>query len=79
MLAENTVALPSVPSDPLIVATFDKSDFGKDNPMGRPGQPSEVAPACCFSRRRQQSYISGQIIHINGGEQAGGDKFKFKK
>jgi NAD(P)-dependent dehydrogenase (short-subunit alcohol dehydrogenase family) len=58
---------------PLIVATFDKiSDFGKDNPMGRPGQPSEVGPAYVFLASEDSSYITGQFIHINGGELVGG-------
>jgi NAD(P)-dependent dehydrogenase (short-subunit alcohol dehydrogenase family) len=57
---------------PLIVATFDKvSDFGKDNPMGRAGQPSEVAPAYVFLACEDSSYITGQFIHINGGEIVG--------
>ena len=54
---------------PLIVATFDKvSDFGKDNPMERAGQPSEVGPAYVFLACEDSSYITGQFIHINGGE-----------
>lgn len=54
---------------PLIVASFDKlSDFGKDNPMERAGQPSEVAPAYVFLACEDSSYITGQFIHINGGE-----------
>lgn len=56
---------------PLIPATFDPehvSDFGKSTPMGRPGQPSEVAPAYVFLASREASYISGQAIHVNGGE-----------
>jgi len=58
---------------PLIVATFDKvADFGKDNPMGRAGQPSEVAPAYVFLACDDSSYITGQFIHINGGESIGG-------
>lgn len=57
---------------PLIVASFDKlSDFGKDNPMGRAGQPSEVAPAYVFLACQDSSYITGQFIHINGGEIVG--------
>jgi NAD(P)-dependent dehydrogenase (short-subunit alcohol dehydrogenase family) len=57
---------------PLIVATFDKvSDFGKDNPMGRAGQPSEVGPAYVFLASDDSSYITGQFIHINGGELIG--------
>ena len=58
---------------PLIVASFDKlADFGKDNPMGRAGQPSEVAPAYVFLASEDSSYITGQFIHINGGEVVGG-------
>ncbi|MDQ6469705.1 SDR family oxidoreductase [Flavobacterium sp. LHD-80] len=58
---------------PLIVASFDKiSDFGKDNPMKRAGQPSEVAPAYVFLACEDSSYITGQFIHINGGELVGG-------
>jgi len=57
---------------PLIVASFDKvADFGKDNPMGRAGQPSEVAPAYVFLASQDSSYITGQFIHINGGELVG--------
>lgn len=57
---------------PLIPATFDNlEDFGKDTPMGRPGQPSEVAPAYVFLASDESSYISGQFIHINGGEFVG--------
>lgn len=57
---------------PLIVATFDNlSDFGKDNPMQRAGQPSEVAPAYVFLASEDSSYITGQFIHVNGGEQIG--------
>ena len=55
---------------PLIPATFDPehvAKFGKSTPMGRPGQPSEVAPAYVFLASRDASYISGQAIHVNGG------------
>lgn len=58
---------------PLIVSTFDKvSDFGQDTPLGRAGQPSEVAPAYVFLACEDSSYITGQVIHINGGEVVGG-------
>ncbi len=56
---------------PLIPATFDEehvAEFGKSTPMGRPGQPSEVAPAYVFLASKDASYISGQVIHVNGGE-----------
>ncbi|HEY9681610.1 MAG TPA: SDR family oxidoreductase [Oculatellaceae cyanobacterium] len=55
---------------PLIPATFDEKhvqEFGKNVPMKRPGQPNEVAPAYVFLASDDASYISGQIIHPNGG------------
>jgi NAD(P)-dependent dehydrogenase (short-subunit alcohol dehydrogenase family) len=58
---------------PLIVATFDDvSDFGKDTPMKRAGQPSEVAPAYVYLACEDSSYVTGQMIHVNGGEVVGG-------
>ena len=58
---------------PLIVSSFDKlEEFGKDTPMGRAGQPSEVGPAYVFLASQDSSYITGQIIHVNGGEIVGG-------
>jgi len=58
---------------PLIPSTFDDvSDFGQDSPMGRAGQPSEVGPAYVFLASADSSYITGQFIHINGGELIGG-------
>lgn len=58
---------------PLIPATFDSvSDFGKDTPLGRVGQPSEVAPAYVFLASEDSTYITGQVIHVNGGEMIGG-------
>jgi NAD(P)-dependent dehydrogenase (short-subunit alcohol dehydrogenase family) len=56
---------------PLIPATFppDKvKSFGKQVPLGRPGQPSEVGPAYVFLASKDASYITGQVIHPNGGE-----------
>ncbi|RPF72765.1 SDR family oxidoreductase [Aurantiacibacter spongiae] len=42
-------------------------DFGEDTPMGRPGQPNEVAPAFLFLACEDSSYMSGQVLHPNGG------------
>jgi NAD(P)-dependent dehydrogenase (short-subunit alcohol dehydrogenase family) len=42
-------------------------DFGKDVPMGRPGQPNEVAPSFLFLACDDSSYMSGQVLHPNGG------------
>jgi len=56
---------------PLIVATFDEKkieSFGKDVPMERPGQPSELGPTYVFLASEDASYITGQVIHVNGGE-----------
>jgi len=47
-------------------------DFGKNTPMGRPGQPSELGPAYVFLASEDSSYVSGQTIHINGGMVTGG-------
>ncbi len=58
---------------PLIPSSFKKvSDFGKKTPLERPGQPSEVAPAYVFLASEDASYITGEIIHINGGDFVGG-------
>ncbi len=42
-------------------------EFGKDSPMGRPGQPNEVAPAFLFLACEDSSYMTGQVLHPNGG------------
>ena len=42
-------------------------DFGKDTPTGRPGEPNEVAPAFLFLACDDSSYMSGQVLHPNGG------------
>jgi NAD(P)-dependent dehydrogenase (short-subunit alcohol dehydrogenase family) len=55
---------------PLIPASFDAAhvaEFGSDTPMGRAGQPAEVAPCYVFLASADASYMSGQILHPNGG------------
>jgi len=47
----------------------DVKDFGKDTPLGRPGQPNEVAPAFLFLACEDSSYMIGQVLHPNGGDQ----------
>ena len=42
-------------------------EFGKDTPMGRPGQPNEVAPAFLFLACEDSSYMTGQVLHPDGG------------
>jgi len=41
--------------------------FGKDTPMGRPGQPNEVAPSFLFLACEDSSYMTGQVLHPDGG------------
>lgn len=56
---------------PLIPATFPKEKvetFGSDVPMGRTGQPNEVAPCYVFLASDESSYMTGQVLHPNGGE-----------
>jgi NAD(P)-dependent dehydrogenase (short-subunit alcohol dehydrogenase family) len=56
---------------PLIPATFTEEQiehFGDNVPMKRPGQPNEVAPAYVFLASEGASYMSGQVLHPNGGE-----------
>lgn len=59
---------------PLIPATFPPEkveSFGKDVPMGRAGQPEEVAMSYVFLASDDSSYISGQVLHPNGGTVVG--------
>jgi NAD(P)-dependent dehydrogenase (short-subunit alcohol dehydrogenase family) len=56
---------------PLIPATFEADEvatFGSDVPMGRAGQPEEVAPSFVFLASTDSSYMTGQMLHPNGGE-----------
>lgn len=60
---------------PLIVASFTPDEiekFGQSTPMGRAGQPNEVAPAYLYLASDDASYVTGQVIHVNGGEIVGG-------
>jgi NAD(P)-dependent dehydrogenase (short-subunit alcohol dehydrogenase family) len=59
---------------PLIPASFDAdtvAKFGKDTPLGRAGQPNEVAPSHLFLACEDSSYMTGQVLHPNGGEMVG--------
>lgn len=56
------------PLNPCGGATKDKiAHFGESTPMGRPGQPNEVAPSFLFLACEDASYMSGQVLHPNGG------------
>ncbi|HET6468472.1 MAG TPA: SDR family oxidoreductase [Geminicoccaceae bacterium] len=60
---------------PLIPASFDAdhvAKFGRNVPLGRPGQPNEVAPCHLFLACEDSSYMTGQVLHPNGGEIVGG-------
>ena len=60
---------------PLIPATFPPDaveKFGGDTPMGRAGQPGEVATSYVFLASPDSTYISGQVLHPNGGQAVGG-------
>lgn len=55
---------------PLIPSTFSAemvAEFGSETPMGRPGQPEELAPAYVYLASNDSSYVSGQVLHVNGG------------
>ncbi|WP_078382414.1 SDR family oxidoreductase [Sutcliffiella halmapala] len=55
---------------PLIPASFpaeNVEEFGTDTPMGRPGQPAELAPAYVYLASDDSTYVSGQMLHVNGG------------
>ncbi|UZH54180.1 SDR family oxidoreductase [Salinimicrobium tongyeongense] len=78
MLAEKNIRVNGVAPGPiwtpLIPASFDAehvAEFGKKVPLGRAGQPSEVGPAYVFLASKDASYITGQVIHVNGGEVVG--------
>ena len=78
-LAEHNIRVNGVAPGPiwtpLIPASFPKdkvASFGKNTPLGRPGQPNEVAPSLLFLASEDASYITGQVLHPNGGELIGG-------
>jgi NAD(P)-dependent dehydrogenase (short-subunit alcohol dehydrogenase family) len=47
--------------------TEDLPEFGQSTPLGRPGQPAELAPAYVFLASSESSYVSGSTLHVNGG------------
>lgn len=60
---------------PLIPASYDADhvdEFGADTPLGRPGQPDEVAPCYVFLASDDSSYMTGQVLHPNGGRVVNG-------
>ncbi|WP_424495190.1 SDR family oxidoreductase [Salinimicrobium sp. GXAS 041] len=76
MLAEKNIRVNGVAPGPiwtpLIPASFDDvTEFGQKVPMGRAGQPSEVGPAYVYLACEDSSYMTGQVLHVNGGEVVG--------
>ncbi|MDB6020210.1 MAG: 3-oxoacyl-(acyl-carrier-protein) reductase [Pedosphaera sp.] len=70
MIRVNAVA-PGPIWTPLISSTFPTQKvkkFGADVPMKRPGEPMEVAPAYVFLASGDSSFMTGQVLHPNGGE-----------
>jgi len=56
---------------PLIPASFDAdhvATFGSDSPMERAGEPEEIAPSYVFLASDDSSFMTGQVLHPNGGE-----------
>lgn len=73
-LAEKNIRVNAVAPGPiwtpLIPATFDEEkvgEFGSQVPLGRVGQPAEVAPCYVFLASDDASYMTGQVLHPNGG------------
>ena len=73
-LAESKIRVNAVASGPiwtpLIPASFTKEQveiFGTETPLRRAGQPFEVAPAYLYLASDDSRYVTGQIIHVNGG------------
>jgi NAD(P)-dependent dehydrogenase (short-subunit alcohol dehydrogenase family) len=75
MLAKDGIRVNAVAPGPiwtpLIPATFPPEKvekFGGDTPLGRAGEPWECATCYVFLASRDSSYITGQVLHPNGGE-----------
>jgi NAD(P)-dependent dehydrogenase (short-subunit alcohol dehydrogenase family) len=73
-LAEKSIRVNAVAPGPiwtpLIPSTFSKEEvetFGSHVPMKRAGQPEEVAPSYLFLACDDSSYMTGQVLHPNGG------------
>ena len=75
MLAKDDIRVNAVAPGPiwtpLIPSTFDAekvATFGSDTPLGRAGQPWEVATCFVFLASQEAAYMTGQVLHPNGGE-----------
>ena len=66
----NSVA-PGPVWTPLIPATMDPekvAGFGQQTPLGRAGQPAELAPAFVFFASQESSYVTGEVLGVTGGQ-----------
>ena len=61
-------AFPGAPIYTSQYAPEKMPEFGKDTPMKRPGQPNEVAPSFLFLACDDSSYMTGQVLHPDGGD-----------
>jgi NAD(P)-dependent dehydrogenase (short-subunit alcohol dehydrogenase family) len=73
-LAEKGIRVNSVAPGPvwtpLIPATMPKEkveSFGENTPLGRPGQPAELAPAYVFFASQESSFVTGEVLGVTGG------------
>lgn len=64
-VAPGPVWTPLIPSS---MPAKEVSNFGQDNPIGRPAQPAELAPAYVFLASPEASYVNGEILGVTGGE-----------
>ena len=56
---------------PLVIMSFpgeENAEFGADTPLGRPGQPGELAPLYVFLATDDSRYISGEVVGATGGK-----------
>ncbi len=56
-----------VPLQPSSFSSEYITTFGTDTPMGRAGQPVELAPAYVYLASDDSTYVTGEVLHINGG------------
>jgi NAD(P)-dependent dehydrogenase (short-subunit alcohol dehydrogenase family) len=75
MVAEDGIRVNAVAPGPiwtpLIPATMPEDQvegFGESTPLGRAGQPAEVAPAYVFLASAESSYITGEVVAVTGGK-----------
>jgi NAD(P)-dependent dehydrogenase (short-subunit alcohol dehydrogenase family) len=67
-VAPGPIWTPLIPSTSPAEKT---SKFGENTPLGRPGQPAEVAPLFVFLASTESSYITGEVIGVTGGRPLG--------